>query len=185
MKNLLSYIAVFGVGAVLGAFFMVYVPGIQKPALSENQEVQKIRTGISGIADLKNARYTNQFYGFSISYPIELTQKEFDEGNDALTVVFQKPGEEYGFQIFAVPFTGEQITQERIQSDLNGQPLRNPLEVILPGNIRAIHFESESATLGDTSEVWFIHNGFLYEFTTYKPLDSMLAEVMQTLTFTK
>lgn len=184
MKNSLSYIGVLIVGVILGALSMLYVPGIQNLAENGNANVTKMRTGVSGAVDTKNARYTNKFYGFSILYPIDLTQKEFDEGNDAMTIVFQKPDEERGFQIFIVPFSGEQITQERIRSDLNGSPLNNAQEIILPGNIRAVHFESESATLGETSEVWFIHNGFLYEFTTYKPLDSMLAEVMQTLTFT-
>jgi len=37
--------------------------------------------------------------------------------------------------------------------------------------------------VGDTSEVWFIHAGYLYGVITYKVLDSWLAEIMKTWVF--
>ena len=37
--------------------------------------------------------------------------------------------------------------------------------------------------MGDTREVWFIHGGFLYEVTTYKPLDTWLTAILQSWKF--
>ena len=37
--------------------------------------------------------------------------------------------------------------------------------------------------IGHTREVWFIHNGFLYEVTTYKEIDEWLGSIMQTWKF--
>ena len=37
--------------------------------------------------------------------------------------------------------------------------------------------------MGDTREVWFINNGFLYEVATYKNLDAWLAELMSNWKF--
>jgi hypothetical protein len=41
-----------------------------------------------------------------------------------------------------------------------------------------------SERLAASREIWFIHDGFLYEVTTYKELDSWLATIMQTWQFT-
>jgi hypothetical protein len=48
-----------------------------------------------------------------------------------------------------------------------------------------IAFFGFDARVGQTREIWFIHNHFLYEVTTYKELDSWLNEIMSTWRFTK
>jgi len=35
------------------------------------------------------------------------------------------------------------------------------------------------------SEIWLIYNDFIYEITTYKELDTMLSQIMQTWRFAK
>jgi hypothetical protein len=37
--------------------------------------------------------------------------------------------------------------------------------------------------MGDARELWFIRDGYLYEVTTYKPLDTWLADIMKTWQF--
>lgn len=39
--------------------------------------------------------------------------------------------------------------------------------------------------MGDTRELWFIHNGYLYEVATYKTLDAWLAGIMQMWQFVR
>ena len=41
----------------------------------------------------------------------------------------------------------------------------------------------KKTSAGDWREVWFIRRGFLYEVTTYKELDSWLADIMRTWKF--
>jgi hypothetical protein len=50
--------------------------------------------------------------------------------------------------------------------------------------VPATMFYGSNSVMGDTREIWFIHDGFLYEVTTYKQLDSWLAPIMQTWHFT-
>lgn len=127
--------------------------------------------------------YTNTAHRFSLSYPKELQVKEFDEGGGAQTVVFQKPGTEAGFQIFIIPYTEEQISEERLEQDLQGGAMREPVEVTIGNGIRAVAFWSTSPIIGESREVWFIRDGYLYEFTTYATLDAWFASVMATLRF--
>jgi hypothetical protein len=127
--------------------------------------------------------FTDEVFGFSLRYPSELAVTQFDEGQGASTIVFQKPGEEFGFQIFITPYGLDQITQEKINTDLQGAKMENATEILLPGDTRAVHFTSNSPVIGKSSEVWFIRNGYLYEITTYQALDSWLAEILKSLTF--
>ena len=50
---------------------------------------------------------------------------------------------------------------------------------LLGGSPRATLFTGFNPIMGDTREVWFIKNGFLYEVATYKPLDAWLGQIMQ------
>jgi hypothetical protein len=90
-----------------------------------------------------------------------------------------------GFQIFIVPYAEAQISQERIKGDLAGAPMENVTPIVLAGNVPAVHFESRAPIIGDSSEVWFIHNGYLYEVTTYRAQDTWLAGILATVQFTK
>jgi len=44
-------------------------------------------------------------------------------------------------------------------------------------------FFGNNDVMGDTREVWFIHGGYLYEVTTYKPLETLLSQIIQSWTF--
>lgn len=179
----------FLLGAALGALSMVvfFRPSASSvpDAMNDGNAIDRLREGVSQPVDLTSARYTNTTYGFSLLYPIDLVKKEFNEGSGAMTVVFQKPNEQQGFQIFIVPYTEKQIQQSRIKEDLHGAPMNNVTTIVLPGNIQAVHFESEAPIIGASTEVWFIHNGYLFEVTAYHALDSWLASILATLQFTK
>jgi hypothetical protein len=175
------------VGALIGAG-ITYALVPHDPSVGAiGQSANKLRSGRAEPSDTDGqAIYTNTHYGFSIKYPLDFVETEYPEGADALTIVFQKTGEESkGFQIFVIPYPETQISQERIKTDLKGAPMKNVTEVILPGNIRAVHFNSVAPIIGDSSEVWFIHNGYLFEVTTYAALDTWLAGVLATMQFSK
>lgn len=181
-----SVLGILIVGALMGAGTTYALLPHQAPDIATGQSaINKLRSGSAQPSSTEGeAIYTNKHYGFSIRYPLTFVETEYPEGADALTVVFQKTGEEaQGFQIFVIPYPEAQITQERIKTDLKGAPMKNVAEIILPGNIRAVHFNSVAPIIGDSSEVWFIHNGYLFEVTTYAALDTWLAGVLGTLQF--
>lgn len=186
MKNVLVYISIaFVCGALAGYWistFMRPAPiGSEDPLVSAT----RLSEGVIAGKDSNSKTFTHSKIGFSLEYPSELSVVEFDEGQGARTILFQKPGEQFGFQIFAVPYQGDTISPERIAKDIPSRVLKDPVEVVLGENTRASVFWSESPTIGETREVWFIRNGYLFEVTTYAELDTWLAGILSTLQFTK
>lgn len=129
-------------------------------------------------------KFTHPDYGFSVEYPKELKIKAYQEDEDSQTIVFQKPGEKLGFQIFISPFEeGAVLTQERILEDLPTAVIDEPQEVVIGNGIHALLFWGYDPAIDKTREVWFSHNDQLYEITTYAHLDIWLAEILDTWSF--
>ena len=134
------------------------------------------------IIPARTKEYRNTRYGFSLFYPDNLNVSIFDEGGGASTVTFQNILEVKGFQIFIVPYQGEQVSTARFHADEPSGVLKQPMNILV-GGTKATMFFSTSATLGDTIEVWLIKGGFLFEITAPKQLDVWLAHIMQTWEF--
>lgn len=126
--------------------------------------------------------YRNTAYEFSLLYPQELKVEEYIEGGNAITITFQDATNKKVFQVFIVPYQEEQISDERFTRDIPSG-VRTNLENITIDGATGAAFYSESTTLGETHEIWFIHDSFLFEVTTLKPLDTWLATIMQTWQF--
>jgi hypothetical protein len=185
MKNRLPIIIAFLVGGAFGIGGVL----LARPVIPVTENYFSVATHLREGQTVTEAEtsltFTDERLGFSLKYPKELKAAQFDEGGGASTIVFQGSREEEGFQIFITPHDSAQITQDRIKADLQGFPMENLQEIVLTGGIRAIHFESESPIIGESSEVWFIHNAFLYQVTTYRARDAWLAEILSTLHFEK
>lgn len=108
--------------------------------------------------------------------------KEYDEGNDTYSIVFEDKAGAKSFQIFFTPYFGNEITQSRILKDVPSGKFNKPIEIIIGNGLHALAFTSES-DLGQMREVWFIRNNYLYEVTTYIDLDEWLVEIMKTWSF--
>jgi len=130
----------------------------------------------------ETVEYKNAERGFTLDYPQELQVKDTDEGETTHTIVFSDSTGEKSFQIFFTPYFGDQITQSRILEDVPSGTFTEPIEVVIGGSIHALAFES-TLDIGEIREVWFIHNGYLFEVSTYKDLDSWLAGIMNTWKF--
>lgn len=128
------------------------------------------------------SEYRSTKYKFSLFYPKNLSVQEFDEGRGASTIVFQNPEAGLGFQIFITPFSGKQITEEKFRQDVPSG-VRNELRNISVDGANGASFYSTNTFLGETAEVWFIKNGFLYEITAPKSLVSWLSTIIETWLF--
>jgi hypothetical protein len=126
--------------------------------------------------------YDNSTYQFSLFYPDDLSLVDHVQPDGEHTAVFDDPAGNKGFQVFIVPYTGTQITQSRFLLDDPSGVMQDPTDVTVDG-VRGTIFFSTDAIMGDTRELWFIRGGLLYEVTTYKPLDTWLANIMQTWQF--
>src|SRR3989338_5595699 len=62
--------------------------------------------------------YRNERYGFRLFHPPQVAIKEYDEGEGAMTIVFEDKEVARGFQIFVVPYAGTTVTEERFKADV-------------------------------------------------------------------
>lgn len=162
-------IAVLGSGVVLLS---------SKPSPQASDNTQTVAT--SSTSSMRE--YQSTAYHFSLLYPEELIVNERSEGGGATTITFQNIEKSEGFQIFIVPYSEPQVSEQRFRQD-EPSGVRESLKSIVVGGATGGAFYSKDATLGDTREIWIVHGGFLYEVTTHKTLDTWLAGIIQTWKF--
>jgi hypothetical protein len=129
-----------------------------------------------------SVEYHNEKYGFSYWHTPQATITEYDEGGGAMTVVHENFEKVRGMQIFIVPYTESLITEERFKADVPSGVRSNVEDTTLDG-VRAVTFNSIDEDLGETREIWIIHNGFLFEITTMKGVGNWFAPIIQSWRF--
>ena len=140
------------------------------------------------IIDSEHQRFVHPRYGFSLVLPMGLKVLRVDEGQSTETIIFEpKDGDTRleipRFQMFVTPYLPKAITEERLRKDIPSGNIES-ITSILIGNDRKIDaamFKSTVQTLGESREVWFIKNGFLFEVTTPLAHDTWIASILNTL----
>lgn len=178
ISGLLMIGIVFGAG---GLYFYLQSEGEITPEISRLKDRGTAAVGASD----DSVVYNNERYGFQLKYPKGLVLKEFDEGGDSWTTVFQKPGERVGFQVYITPHPGKTIDGKTILRDVPSGKIDDLKEEYIRPDILAATFWSEAPLTGRNREIWFLHDGYIYEFTAYDAVEGWLREILQTLEFTK
>lgn len=143
-----------------------------------------------------NVRYENEKYGFSFRYPKDFSVQEFAEGDAGDVVLFQKAGEQNGFQVFIAPFDEDiTLTAERIRKDVPNITMKNPQPVTIGRKaafartlsdarvIGGVAFVSESPAFGESFEIWFVHRGHLFQASAYRASEEVVRDVVRTWRF--
>lgn len=166
-------IPILGIAVIIaaGLYFI-------RSSSKSDQAAEASQSAVSG----DTVQYKNVDRGFTIQYPKELSVKDFDEGDTTHTITFQDDKTANGFQVFFTPYSGDQITRSRMLKDIPSGDFTDPQEIVINGSIRALAFFSKGDD-GEMREVWFLHDGYLFEVTAYKDLDEWLAGIVQTLQF--
>lgn len=148
-----------------------------KPAVVETQDgffdQQRVADGFR--------KYQNLLFRFTLQIPEKLTLREYSEGNTT-TLVFEDKDSGLGFQIFVVPHEGIEVGDERFKMDIPSGVVEGPTDIMID-SVRGTIFFSKNTLLGETREVWFINDGFLFEVTARRELDLWLSEIMRTWKF--
>lgn len=163
---------------VVFAVYMYFFYG-KDNSISQNEQISPQKENISPDG---TREYRNITQGFYFRYPSDLTIKEYDESDGTYTIVFADKTGEKSFQIFFTPYYDDAITQSRILKDVPSGKFTKPIEIVLGDGIHALTFVSDG-TFGKLREVWFIHDGFLFQATTYDNLDNWLSEITKTWRF--
>lgn len=119
--------------------------------------------------------------GYSVRVP-EGQKGETYELNDGQTVTVFVDDLGNSFQIFTMPYDGPGGAQGVIEA-LPPVPINEPTEMFVGGEPAIAFYTPDEALGDDTYEVWFIHDGLLYQVMTYAPLDAWLSEILNTWRF--
>lgn len=163
---------------------------------TENEIIGQEKTfDITESDNAENNVYIDSQYKFFFEYPKDFTATKFQEGEGDDTILVQKQGSKESFQIFISSFDEPgPITKERILQDLPDLIIKNPEQRVLKNGAVGLIFFSEESSVGETREIWFIYpvrssdsngvyNGFLYQISTYKELDILVAKILETWKF--
>ncbi len=147
------------------------------PAISVTPSTLQTRAAPEG-----SKEYANAQYGLSLFYPTELVVTEYAESGRGHTISFDNADGREGFQIYVIPYQESQIKTSQIEEDTHGTATGTPQEIVIGGQ-HALLFSSSNPAYGPLREVWFIHNGKLFEITVYADLEKWLSSILATLTF--
>jgi len=151
---------------------------------SASDNIQNTYTLEPSKEDEKNNVFVDSQYGFSFEYPKSFTATKFREGENGDTILIQQKDGKNGFQVFIAPFDEEgPLTKERILQDLPDLIIKNAENRVLKNGIPALIFFSQEPSLGETREIWFVKNGYLYQITATKEIDSLVAQIVATWKF--
>lgn len=139
--------------------------------------IPESRTPPPGMKEFRNSQYR-----FSLFIPESMNATSTDEGQGAATFVFEDRATGTGFQLFIVPFIEKEVSEERFRMDIPSGVRNDMKDITIDGAVGASFF-SEHAALGETAEVWFVANGYLYEVTTIKSLSDLVSELMASWKF--
>lgn len=174
---LIATASIIVIAAIYGA-----VKFMGSPATASNRPATEYYIAPTRSAPAGMKEYRNEQYRFSIFIPNEVKVTERDEGQGAATLTFEDIQSERGFEVFVVPHIDPQVSTERFRQDIPSGVRENVQDVSIDGAVGA-SFRSVHEPLGETSEVWFVRDGYLYEVMTVRPLEAWLAEVMTTWDF--
>jgi len=139
----------------------------------------------------ENNIYTDLQYKFSFEYPKDFTVTKFQEGEYGETILVSRKAQDPStgsgqdsFQIFISPFDESgPLTKERVLQDLPDMIIENAEQRVLKNGAVGLIFFSEEQSIGVTREIWFIYNDHLYQISTYKELDGLVANIISTWRF--
>lgn len=169
--------------AIVGVYYVLL--GNNTVVLQQNQNSSThlpANSSTGRVPPLGWKEYINPFHKFSLLYPEGHVVRGISGEGGAATVVFEDIKNVTGFQIFIVPHPETQTTDERFLLDVSSGVRANIVELQVDG-AQGASFNSKDTNLGETYEVWFVHNGYLYEVSTLAPLEEYLDAILQTWDF--
>lgn len=115
----------------------------------------------------ESASYTDPTYGFSISLPKDFIVSSSDQ-DDGELIIAEHPTFNLGLEAFISPFDSEgQLTVDTIRELNPALSIKEPVDMELPDGTPALRFASDDPALGDTRQLWFLHNGDLFQVVFY------------------
>lgn len=178
---------------IIAALFLVAMGGVlwffisrDSGATSWTADIKSFLSSSGGDAGASTVpadwlTYNNERYGFSFLHPPNLAFQEVEQEGDSMTIVFQKPDAREGFQVYITPHGLDTIDGATILRDVPYGEIEDLKEEYLREDLLVATFWSNSPFAGRAREIWFLHNGYIFEFTSYDVSEDLLRSVLATL----
>jgi len=182
------------------------------PEMTKEQKEKQLQIEAEqGIESVPQASvYTNTDYGFSFQKPEGFVVGVIPEAEGEVVLVqqaapssnspFPTRGEpsrtkgstpqgggisHSGFQVYVTPLSESvTLTPNFIKSELPNILIKDPKAIQLDGKANGIMFASNAEAFdGSSYEIWFVHNGHLYQATSYAQFAEQLKEIIGTWKF--
>lgn len=153
---------------VLGVFLAVAVLGTASVFWLKSPQVPETQT------------YTDIDYGFLFTYPRGYEARSFSDLEDTKTILVENHQTKQGVQVFVSAFDEDIIlTPERIKQEMSDLVILEPKN-LLAGDVTGVSFRSTNALDTESYEMWFIHNGRLYQISAPIVNKSLFKEMITT-----
>ncbi len=153
-------------------------------AVSASAEVnpQALKQAESAMANPDDQQQTQVYAspdGYSFIYPKDFKVGQFEEGEGNMTLIQQTQGN-LGMQIYVQDFDeAGPLTVQRIKQDLPDQDIEQAQNASLDKE-PAIVFFSKNESLGQTYEVWLVHNKKLFQISGYAQEKDLINKILNT-----
>jgi len=126
------------------------------------------------------AEFVDPDRSFSFSYDelFVVSRLPVDLEDPGETFIFKGEDEKENFQIYVSIFDDDlPLSVGRIQNELPNMDFRDSQMISIDGAV-AVVFSSSVGTL-ETREIWFTHDGKLYQISTYPEFDQKMVEILE------
>lgn len=180
MKNKLLTLLILVLLALAGFLYMRFKsPDSQSKTANTNQEANVIANSDTTNTDnntIIDNVYTNDTYKFSLNMP-DMTVTSFDEG-EGKTILIHSTKNNFSMQIYVSTFDEDlNITIARIKKDVPDLQMQEPIEIKTDGVSTVAFFTTDGGT--KYRQIWFVHNGYLYQILAPADQDDTTAKVME------
>lgn len=140
-------------------------------------------------ADTEEATPTTALYlhsdtSFEFTFPSDLKFSNLVGGEDQATtetVLFSSLEKNKGFQIFIAPYSSTApLTIESIAANNKTMQIFDPGQVTINGEPGVIFLAGEKGSTATTREVWFTHQGKIYQISTYPDFEKTVLMILPT-----
>lgn len=188
-KNIYIVIAVLVVITIVAC--SIYLSS-KKEVKFEDRSVWSATATTSNVSDIaqltvaNSSEYKNQALRFSFRFPPNLKVTNFVNEENQKVILAQDTSKGQGFQVTISEFDEGNIdlTEDRIKQDIPDLVIKESQPVLLGSRGKGIAFLSNNDQFnGNSREVWFVYNGYLYQISTYAHLDPLIKAVLATWKF--
>lgn len=174
---------VIGLVAVAAVFSLASRSGTETIDLKNLNGAESAQAP-STTGSLKDGRYINMFYKFTLELPEGFAAREISAQDSSRSILFENNKGD-GVQILISPYDDIKVlTADMIKKDIPDMKISDVQVVEVGENYKGVAFLGDNSEFGGASrDVWFVYKGNLYQISTYARLDTTLKSIFATWKF--